>query len=227
MHRVGQRLVALAAVLSAVALAAPAGAGAMDDCIGADVVPTAHDARSFERSTLCLLNSQRTSAGLRALSTSPVLSRAAAGYSAQMVRESFFAHRAPAGPDLAARLARAGYLSHAAAQWLVGENLAWATGTAATPRQLIAAWMDSPEHRRNILDRAFREVGIGVALGTPTSGPDGVTVTTDFGVRRIRAGRRKRRPPLAAIGGGRSRARRGTRGGAYLTSSGVPTGVSA
>jgi uncharacterized protein YkwD len=192
-QRFGQRrLAAAAAVLSAFALTAPADARAVTDCAGADVVATPQDARSFERSTLCLLNAQRTSAGLRALSTRATLSRAAAGYSARMVRESFFAHQPPAGQGLAGRLARAGYLSHAAADWFVGENLAWATGTAATPRQLVAAWMASPGHRRNILEPAFRDVGVGMASGTPAAGPDGVTVATDFGTRRIRATTRRR-----------------------------------
>ena len=193
-HRFGQqlRLAAAAAVLSAFALNAPADARAVADCAGADVVATPQEARSFERSTLCLLDAQRTAAGLSALSTRTTLSRAAAGYSAQMVRESFFAHRPPAGLGLAGRLARAGYLSHVATDWLVGENIGWATGTAATPRQLVAAWMASPGHRRNILEPAFRDVGIGMASGTPASGPDGLTVTTDFGTRHIRAARRRR-----------------------------------
>ena len=192
-HRFGQRRIsAVAAVLSAVALTAPAGARAVDACAGADLVPTPQDAGSFERSTLCLLNAQRTSAGLRALSTRPLLARAATRYSAQMVRESFFAHQAPAGPDLAGRLARAGYLSHAATDWFVGENLGWATFTAATPRRLVTAWMASPGHRRNILEPDFRDIGIGMASGTPASGPDGVTVTTDFGVRHVRVTTRRR-----------------------------------
>jgi uncharacterized protein YkwD len=187
-----RRLAAAVALLWGFALTAPAGVQAVDDCAGADVVPTPQDVRSFERSTLCLLNAKRSSAGFRVLSTRPLLSRAAAGYSAQMVRESFFAHQAPAGPDLAGRLTRAGYLSHAATDWFVGENLGWATGTAATPRQLVAAWMASPGHRRNILEPAFRDIGIGMASGTPASGPDGLTVTTDFGTRHIRAARRRR-----------------------------------
>jgi uncharacterized protein YkwD len=187
-----RRLAAAVALLCAFALAAPAGVRAYDECAGADVVATPQDARAFERSALCLLNAKRSADGLRALSARPLLARAAAGYSAQMVRESFFAHQAPAGPDLAARLTQVGYLTRAATDWFVGENLGWATGTAATPRQLVAAWMASPGHRRNILEPGFSDVGIGVASGTPASGPDGVTVTTDFGTRHIRAVRRSR-----------------------------------
>jgi uncharacterized protein YkwD len=205
------RLAAALAIVYGFALAVPAGAQADERCAGTDLVASPRDARPFERSTLCLLNAQRSSAGLRALSPRAQLSRAAAAYSAQMVRESFFAHQAPAGPGLAARLTRAGYLSTAGTDWLVGENLGWATGTAATPQQLVAAWMASPRHRRNILEPAFRDIGIGVSSGTPASGPDGVTVTTDFGTRHIRATRRRparvhRRPGSPADG----RRQRGT-----------------
>ena len=51
--------------------------------------------------------------------------------------------------------------------WSVGENLAWGTGVLATPRATVRAWMHSPDHRANLLDRRFADVGIGVAAGAP------------------------------------------------------------
>jgi uncharacterized protein YkwD len=48
---------------------------------------------------------------------------------------------------------------------------------------MVRAWMDSPGHRTNILNRRFRDIGIGIVVGTP-SGPGGATYTTDFGTRR-------------------------------------------
>jgi uncharacterized protein YkwD len=177
------------AVASLAALAAPGGANADDGCPGADVEPAPHGP-SLEQSTLCLLNAERAAAGLRPVSLRPELSGAAADFSAEMVRRAFFAHRAPGGPSLAARLRGAGYLGRQATVWVVGENLAWARGSAATPRRLVAAWMASPGHRRNILEPAFRDVGIGVAPGTPGAAAEGVTVTTDFGIRVVRGVRR-------------------------------------
>jgi uncharacterized protein YkwD len=45
--------------------------------------------------------------------------------------------------------------------------------------------MNSPEHRANILQRGYRELGVGVALGTPRPGlSGGATYTVDFGVIR-------------------------------------------
>ena len=42
---------------------------------------------------------------------------------------------------------------------LVGENVAW--GYFAGPAQVVRAWMDSPGHRRNILDGRFGLLGVG------------------------------------------------------------------
>jgi uncharacterized protein YkwD len=185
-------LPAAVAVVSSLALIAPGAASAGAACAGADVVATSPDAPSLATSTVCVLNERRAAAGLRRLSIRADLSNAAASFSATMVRESFFAHRAPAGPDLVGRLTRTGYLRRTAPEWIVGENLAWARGAAATPRGLVAAWMESPGHRRNVLEPAFRDIGIGVAAGVPGAGGDGVTVTTDFGARRLTDGARRR-----------------------------------
>jgi len=33
----------------------------------------------------------------------------------------------------------------------------------------VRAWMESPSHRRNVLARRFRELGVGVVSGAPVS----------------------------------------------------------
>jgi uncharacterized protein YkwD len=68
--------------------------------------------------------------------------------------------------------------------WALGENLAWGTGSLATPRSIMKAWMDSPGHRANVVKRAYREIGIGVVTGVPSDRDSGATYTTDFGVIR-------------------------------------------
>jgi len=191
---------AAAAIVAGLALLAPAAALADDGCPGADTVVAPQDSGALAGPTLCLLNTQRAAAGLEAVSVRPALTGAAAAFSAQMVGGSFFAHRAPGGPDLVARLRRAGYLGPRTTVWVVGENLAWARATAATARGIVAAWMASPAHRANILEPGFRDIGIGIAGGTPGDAGAGVTVTTDFGrairsaspQRRLRPGRRVR-----------------------------------
>jgi uncharacterized protein YkwD len=199
----------------AASLAVAAPAAADPGCPGADSVVDAQGAGALVEPTLCLLNAERRAAGLRPISRQPKLTVAATRFSAEMVRGGFFEHRAPDGPDLAGRLRQARYLGRRTTPWLVGENLAWARGSAATPRGIVAQWMASPGHRRNILEPAFRDVGVGVAGGSPGDPGEGVTVTTDFGARWLGGDRRRMvrsRPTLGelrrhvtrpAVGGGR------------------------
>jgi uncharacterized protein YkwD len=195
-----------AALAASLALAAPAAAD--PGCPGADSVIGAQGAGALVEPTLCLLNAERRAAGLRPISGQAKLTVAAARFSAEMVRGGFFEHRAPGGPDLAGRLTQARYLGRRTTPWIVGENLAWARGGAATARAIVAQWMASPGHRRNILEPAFRDVGIGVAGGSPGDPGEGVTVTTDFGARSLGADRRRRLHSPPTLGEPRRRVSR-------------------
>ena len=73
-----------------------------------------------------------------------------------MVDLKFFAHESPDGIDVVDRVTSAGYLRANEGGWVVGENLAWAQGNLASPRNVLQAWMDSPGHRHNILTPSFR-----------------------------------------------------------------------
>lgn len=100
-----------------------------------------------------------------------------------MARRNFFSHDSPGGDDLVDRVKRAGYLS-GSSSWALAENIAWGSGSYATPRSIVNGWMHSSGHRDNILSPRFRHVGVGVARGTPVgSSSGGATYTTDFGQR--------------------------------------------
>ena len=45
-----------------------------------------------------------------------------------------------------------------------GENVAYGY---STPSELVAAWMNSPHHRENILDRRFHYLGVGTDGADP------------------------------------------------------------
>ena len=80
-----------------------------------------------------------------------------------MDRCDAFSHT-PCGTPMARAMQRTGY---ARGCYAVGENLAWVT-VGVTPRRVIRAWLDSPAHRANLLDRRFRDTGVAsrvVALG--------------------------------------------------------------
>ena len=175
---VRRRLAAVAA-LAALALCAPATAQA-DDCAGADVVPAADNVAVVGQATLCLLNQQRAANGIGPLVENAALTTASAGYSQRMVAQGFFAHESPDGGTLVQRLTAVGYLGGDDA-WVVGENIGWGQASLATARSMVDAWMNSPGHRENLLSADYSQVGLGLALGTPTDQTWGATYTTDFG----------------------------------------------
>jgi uncharacterized protein YkwD len=168
------RIAALVAVLGA--LAVPAGAQAA--CQGANDDPSAVSLVASERATLCLLNQERSSHGLRALRRNRRLDLASVRHARTMALRDYFAHG-----NVVGRIRAANYL-RGARSWTVGENIAWGSGELATPAAIVDAWMHSPGHRANILSRRFREIGIGIARGTPVrTYDDGATYATDFGAR--------------------------------------------
>jgi uncharacterized protein YkwD len=177
----------LAALLALVALAAPAAASANERCADADALPGQVSAARLRAATLCLMNAERGARGRERLRLEPALDRAAGSYARQMVRERFFDHTSPGGSTMLSRIRSTRYLQDVVS-WSVGENLAWGSGTLATPRATVRAWMHSADHRANLLDPHFRDVGVGIAEGAPEAlgpGEPGATYVTDFG-RRVR-----------------------------------------
>jgi uncharacterized protein YkwD len=181
MRRLRSLLPALALAATLPTLAGPAHAEAATACRGADLKPTRAHAVAVRHATLCLLNRRRSAHGLPRLRAHRSLSDAATKFARQMVAQRFFDHVSPAGTTVAARVKRTNYLKHTRS-WALGENIAWGSGGAATPAQIVGAWMRSAGHRANILNRSFREVGIGIALGAPNGG-SGATYVNDFGRR--------------------------------------------
>jgi uncharacterized protein YkwD len=173
-------------VVAVLSLAAAAPASAQADCAGADASPATAMAAA-DSAIVCLINAERTSRGLVAVKPSATLSVAALAHSRDMVARRFFDHISPSNTDPIQRVTATGWLRNTT-DWEIGENLGWGAGLSATPRALVAAWLQSPTHRENMLDPAHREIGVGIALGTPR-GLDGATYTTEFGMRKVRVQR--------------------------------------
>lgn len=169
-----------ALTLAALAVAG-AGAQPASAAVCASVSATASSASTAQltRATLCLLNQERAERGLGPLRANKRLALAAKRHAADMVRRDYFSHVAPGGTDFVARIRRAGYGAPA-----LGENLAAGSGEYSTPAATVRGWMDSPGHRSNILNRRFREAGVGVALGAPSlGGSESATYALTFGGR--------------------------------------------
>jgi uncharacterized protein YkwD len=160
---------------------------ASERCESADALPGQVSVTDARDAVLCLVNAERTARGLKRLRAQPDLAEAAGRFARQMVRDRFFDHTSPGGSTMVSRIKATSYLRDAV-RWTVGENLAWGTGTKATPRATVDAWMHSADHRANLLDRGFAEVGIDIAAGAPAelqADETGGTYVTDFG-RRVR-----------------------------------------
>ena len=129
--------------------------------------------RASESGILNAMNQIRAAAGLRPLRFDGKLHAAARSHSADMMRRGYFGHGA-----FSRRMS--GFHVHAKT---VGENLAWGTGPYSAAKAIVQEWLQSPEHRANLLRAGFTRVGVGSAVGTFV-GRDGATVVTaDFAGR--------------------------------------------
>ncbi|HEY2160118.1 MAG TPA: CAP domain-containing protein [Solirubrobacteraceae bacterium] len=188
-----------AACITAVAalMVAPAAGGSVHvilpvprppaQCAGADSLAIAASPQTLRSAVVCLVNQQRTKRGLPPLTASDQLDRSAQGWTQTMVRTRRFTHGP--GDAFARRISATGYSWQTA-----GENIA--TGFP-TPRSVVAGWMASTDHCRNILNPSFRDVGTGEsdsAVGTFASGP--ATWTQDFGLRMRASAPSRNRGPM-------------------------------
>lgn len=103
---------------------------------------------------LALVNAERAKAGCDPVAGNAALDRAAEDYAALMARTSTFSHTGPDGSSFSDRVRAAGYDDPG------GENIAQGQTSAD---EVMDDWMNSPGHRRNILDCSFRTLGVGEA----------------------------------------------------------------
>lgn len=170
------RLRTVLLVTAAAALLAPPGA-----------LPSASSrATSLDAGVLVAINQIRVAHDLVALKESPALTAAAEAHSLDMVTNGFFAHNSSDGTPFWKRIDRY-YPTATYHYWSVGENLLWSSGSLSA-RSALGVWMASPDHRANILDPNWRQIGIGAVTASRAPGAFGdhpvTVITADFGVRR-------------------------------------------
>jgi uncharacterized protein YkwD len=141
-------------------------------CAGADAPASSSSLNRLRSAVVCLVNQQRTRRGLPPLASAAQLDSSAQAWTSTMVLTGQFTHGP--GDAFARRITAAGYVWQTA-----GENIA---AGFSTPRSVVAGWMASTDHCRNILNPSFRDVGTGESdsrVGPYSSG----TWTQDFGLR--------------------------------------------
>jgi len=145
------------ALLAAVALAGAAPTSARPTLY---LAPAGDCGGTRLQEMLCLHDYARHQAGLPSLRVSATLMRAAWAKSADIARCGF-SHTA-CGHAFSYRAGWAGYLWNR-----LGENIAYGSGSPLpSARTIFAAWLRSDDHRANILDPAFRDIGVGSHRGT-------------------------------------------------------------
>ncbi|MET9257215.1 CAP domain-containing protein [Streptomyces sp. NPDC003717] len=120
-----------------------------------------------EAQVVKLVNDERAQAGCRPVAANSALRDLAEDFSDAMAAQGFFDHTDPSGATPWDRADAAGISG------LGGENIARGQADA---QAVMAAWMDSPGHRANILNCDFTTLGAGVHFGA-----GGPWWTQDFG----------------------------------------------
>jgi len=141
---------------------------------------------SLEQGVVADINAFRTAHDLAPLRVSASLTMAARNHSLQMETDGYFAHNSYDGTLFWKRI-QSFYPSRSFGFWSVGENLLWSSPDV-TPAKALRLWLASPEHRANLMNPRWREIGVAAVHEAAAPGVYHgrvvTIVTTDFGVRR-------------------------------------------
>jgi uncharacterized protein YkwD len=142
------------------------------------------EVNSNEEYMLSHHNKARKKRGLKPLCVHPALTQAARAHSQEMLDKDYASHESFNGESVRERLERYGYTSDGYSYYAIGENIAWGCGSYGGPNRIFNWWMNSSKHKSNILNKKFREVGIGARTGTFKSCGQATMYTVDFATRR-------------------------------------------
>lgn len=118
-------------------------------------IPLDTNVKTFEMKVVDLVNHERTSRGLQALTNNWQLERVARYKANDMSSNNYFSHISPSYGSPFNMMEDFGiYFSSA------GENIAMGQ---TTPEEVVNDWMNSPGHRANILSATYTQTGVGYA----------------------------------------------------------------
>lgn len=113
-------------------------------------------------------NNQRAANGLGGLAYNATLGNAAQAKANDMAARNYWSHNTPDGATPWSFITNAGY-----AYTTAGENLAYGFDSSDAT---ITGWMNSPEHKANILNSTYKEVGFGIANNADFQGTGPETI---------------------------------------------------
>jgi uncharacterized protein YkwD len=112
---------------------------------------------------LLRVNLARDRHRLRPVASNPLLDAAAQLYAEEMLRRGFYSHMSPERKTPGDRATAVGYGGFT----FLAENIAKGL---FEPDEVVERWLDSRDHRDNILHREATETGLGVAFGDTKQG---------------------------------------------------------
>jgi uncharacterized protein YkwD len=115
---------------------------------------------SLEADLLAQVNRVRSDHHLVPLVRRSDLDRVALAHSIDMARRGYFSHQSPEGANAVDRLRQHGVTD----MRLAAENLGQTTQSDPSA-QIVRSWLQSPDHRDNLLAPALNFTGIGVVRG--------------------------------------------------------------
>ncbi|MFC4170929.1 CAP domain-containing protein [Microvirga sp. GCM10011540] len=124
------------------------------------------DLERLRQRALELVNQERRDQGLETLTLGASLNEAAQKHAEDMLARNYYSHVSPEGDTVRDRYTAAG-----GSRWKVAaENIARCQGCDSPPtvsrvEELHQGWMNSPEHRENILRRGLDTFGFGIVVG--------------------------------------------------------------
>ena len=107
--------------------------------------------KSYTQQVVDLVNAERAKEGLSPLTIDPKVEKAATVRANEI--QSNFDHTRPNGSSFSTALTEQGVNYRGA-----GENIAWGQ---RTPQEVVTAWMNSPGHRANIMNKSYTHIGVG------------------------------------------------------------------
>jgi uncharacterized protein YkwD len=118
------------------------------------------DGQSRLEAMYCGINVVRRAYGLHVVRGNTPLNQSSILKADAVRRCGQFSHT-PCGMSFTRTFQTAGYLPARA----FGENLAWGQGELGSPAHTLRLWLDSPPHRKNLLGRRWRDLGIAYERG--------------------------------------------------------------
>lgn len=111
---------------------------------------------SYEGQVVSLINQQRALGGIAGLTVNSSLTGAARAHSQDMATTGVLSHTGSDGSTPFTRMIAYGYSFVAAA-----ENIYSGNGNYNTPSSAVSGWIASDDHRGNIMDATYLDIGVG------------------------------------------------------------------